>query len=260
MVLLTDFGSRDLYAGVLKGVIRGICPLAVMTDLTHGVEPQNILQGAMILEDAFRYFPPGTVFLCVVDPGVGTSRKAIAVRTSHYFFVGPDNGLLSLAARTERRVQIRLIKNRRYLRAKGKISATFHGRDIFAPAAAHIAADPANFDKLGPRLKSLTPADVPRIRRDARGLSGVITAFDHYGNALTNIRIADIAPKLRKSGIVRVNHHSVGPLIRTYGHASSRLIALINSFDRLEIAFPNGSAQLRGGLSLHDPVSIRYEA
>jgi S-adenosyl-L-methionine hydrolase (adenosine-forming) len=181
ITLLTDFGSADPYVGMMKGVIATICPSANVVDITHEVPPQDIRTGAFFLERSFRYFPPHTVHVAVVDPGVGTSRKPLAVRSEGHLFVGPDNGLLSLAAKRARAVTLTRAS---YFR--DVISHTFHGRDIFAPVAAHLAAG-APWASLGPVARRIVKLPGLRARRSARGFRGAVACVDRFGNLITNL-------------------------------------------------------------------------
>ena len=184
VVLLTDFGDRDGFSGVLKGVILSINPFSLLVDLTHNVDSFDILGGALILKAHYRYFPKGSIFLGVVDPGVGTERKAIAVKTENYYFVGPMNGLFDLVLKEEKPLEVVELKNPKYrLRA---VNNTFHGRDIFAPAAAYISKG-IPLKELGKEIKYQFLLDFPKaIGRPGR-VVGKILYFDRFGNAVTNI-------------------------------------------------------------------------
>jgi S-adenosyl-L-methionine hydrolase (adenosine-forming) len=184
ITLLTDFGATDPYVGMMKGVIAGICPAAAIIDITHEVPPQDIRTGAFFLARSFSYFPRGTIHVAVVDPGVGTTRKPLAIRSEGHVFIGPDNGLLTVAARRAHAVRL---TRAAYFRAE--ISQTFHGRDIFAPVAAHLAAG-ASFDSLGPRLSRLVRLGNVRPRRVARGLHAAVVSVDRFGNLVTNLDFA----------------------------------------------------------------------
>src|SRR5690242_17368557 len=162
----------------MKGVIAGICPEANVIDVTHEVVPQDVRSGAFFLERSFRYFPKGTVHVAVVDPGVGTARKPLAIRAEGHLFVGPDNGLLSLAARRPRAV---ILSRSSFFRPD--VSHTFHGRDIFAPVAAHLAAGAA-FHDLGPPKKSIVRLRNAAPRRTKRGFAATIVSVDRFGNLI----------------------------------------------------------------------------
>ncbi len=260
IALLTDFGYRDHYAGVLKGVIAGIAPAARIIDLTHGVPPQSVVAGAVALARSWRYFPRETIFLAVVDPGVGTARRPIAVETrAGVRLVGPDNGLLSLAAREAgvRRV-VELCSPRYRLSC---VSSTFHGRDIFAPAAAHLW--------LGTPLRSFGPARAALeqvalkapVRRGNR-LDGVVIHVDGFGNLVTNIDCASVAglrasfPTRRLLVTIRKSGAPM-EILTAYGDAPAGVpLAVFGSFELLEIALRDGSAAQLLGAGEGTPVSV----
>ncbi len=244
IALLTDFGYRDHYAGVMKGVISTIAPDASIIDLTHGIPPQSIAAGAIALAESWRFFPPRTVFLAVVDPGVGTSRAPIALETrAGARFVGPDNGLLSLAARAAVITRaVRLTSERHRL---PRVSATFHGRDIFAPASAHIWRG-ARLTTLGTPLKSIVQLELPRPVQSASRLSGEVIYVDSYGNLITNIdretveRFASCFPLQTVS--VRIGR-GVTKILDAYALAPKGVsLATLGSFGLLEIAVRDGNA------------------
>ncbi len=158
ITLTTDFGFRDTFAGVMKGVILSIAPAAQIVDLCHGIPPQDILAGALALEESAAFFPRGTIHVAVVDPGVGSDREAIAVETERAFYIGPDNGLFDLVVKKERLKRAVKLQNPRY--RLPAVSATFHGRDIFAPAAAHLANGVA-LDEFGAPIAPLTELAIP---------------------------------------------------------------------------------------------------
>ncbi len=241
--------------GVLKGVIFSIHPKAEVLDLCHGVEPQNVLHGAILLENAYSFFPHGSIFVCVVDPGVGTLRKIIAARSEHYWFLGPDNGILSLALKRERKVTVRQLGRRDFFLTK-EPSTTFHGRDIMAPAAAHLASgkEGRRFEQIGPLVRHYRVLELPKVKQSFRSLEGVILYFDHFGNAITNILREHKPESFWKRARVLVGKKPLGPLQKNYASAPSRLMGVINSFSHLEIAFPHGSAKTRGRLKVGQRV------
>lgn len=263
ITLLTDFGTRDTYVGQMKGVILGIAPMATIVDLTHEVAPQRITEGAFLLETGLPAFPPGTIHLAVVDPGVGTARRAIAIATAQALFVGPDNGLLSAALPEAARpddapgvvpvpegVTVVELANPAYRRAL--VSNTFHGRDVFAPAAAHLAAG-VPVEALGPRRTSLIALPPFRARRlPDDSLEAEIVSIDRFGNAITTARAQEL-PAGPFTVIVR--EHAVAGPVATYAEARGPA-ALVGSSGYLEIAVPNGSAAVRLGLQLGDRVRI----
>lgn len=189
IALLTDFGLSDTYVGVMKGVITGIVPDARLIDITHAIPPQRIASGAWQLAMVYRFFPRGTVFLCVVDPGVGSARGAIALHAGDWFFVGPDNGLFSYVYAEQPVHQAVTLANTRY--RLSQVSSTFHGRDVFAPAAAHLARG-VGLGEFGPALDpaSLVRLDVRRPVRENGTIAAHVVHIDQYGNVVTDIPLA----------------------------------------------------------------------
>lgn len=232
LALLTDFGSTDAYTGVMKGVIAGLAPGLTVIDLCHAVPPQDVARGADLLADSWRWFPEGTVFVGVVDPGVGTRRRALVGRIDGRWFIGPDNGL---ASRIPGAADLRALPDAWGLPTR---SATFHGRDLFAPAGARLAAGLVRFDDAAPIH------DAVRLPPDP---AGTVRAFDHFGNALTNL-------PGRSDGTVRWRGREV-PVVRTYGDAApGTLVALTGSDGRLELAVVDGSARAAHGVAVGDRV------
>ena len=194
IALMTDFGLADGDVGVMKGVIAGICPDVHIIDITHDVDPQNIASGAWILASAYRYFPKKTVFVCVVDPGVGSSRRAIAVHAGDWFFVGPDNGLFSYVLAEQTIQAVVVLSNPAY--QLPQVSATFHGRDIFAPAGAYLARGITLFE-LGPQIDAATlqRIDIGPSERKGTQIDAHIIHVDRFGNLITSIPLT-LVPEL----------------------------------------------------------------
>ena len=268
VTLTTDFGLRDAYVAEMKGVMLGIAeaarrPLALV-DVTHEVEPHDITEGALALEAAAPYFPPGTVHLAVVDPGVGTARRGLALAAGGHVFVGPDNGLFTafLEAGEWRAFELAEADYRLPI-----VSRTFHGRDVFAPAAAHVATgvDPA---RLGPPLSDPVRLAWPEVHAVAGAVAGAVVHADRFGNLITSIHARTLAPMEGTGGtlpgcphpmegtggtlpgcphpigdlVIRVGGREV-PLVGTYGDLLvGRPGALIGSSGRLEVAVREGSA------------------
>ncbi len=260
VTLLTDFGLDDTYAGVLKGVIWEICPQARIADLTHQVSPQNILQGAYLLATACRYFPPGTVHLAVVDPGVGSGRAAIAAETPTALFVAPDNGLLSFVweeLSPQERAAARVVELREPRYWRPPVSDTFHGRDIFAPVAAHLAAG-LPLESLGPLRETMHLLETaPQVGADG-AVVGRILHVDHFGNCISNIRREQVSAVLQQGSFhCAIREHRFTALSRTYAEAPPGApLTLIGSSGRLEIAVRNGSAAAQLGLAIGDPIRL----
>jgi S-adenosyl-L-methionine hydrolase (adenosine-forming) len=251
ITLLTDFGLEDPYVATVKGVLLTINPRARLVDLTHAVPPQDIRRAALLLETAWRYFPRGTVHLAIVDPGVGGTRRPIAVEAGGHFFVGPDNGLLGfcLDLRGARGV---VLTNSRYHRRF--ISRTFHGRDVFAPVAAHCARG-VRLGAFGPALENPVRLPAPRLRRVGRRVEGEVLSVDRFGNLLTNLRGREL-PGPASRGVLRIGDARVRGLVGTYSERPRRgLGAVVDSSGQVEVFVREGSARRRLGVGPGAPVS-----
>lgn len=236
ITLLTDFGTKDWFVPSMKGVILGIAPRATIVDVTHEIPPQDVRAGAFILAAAAPTFPRGTIHVAVVDPGVGSARKAIAVRTSEHVFVGPDNGLLSFVLQKEPVREIRLLANPRFWRTP--VSRTFHGRDVFAPVAAHLARG-AKFAALGTELKSISTLAIQTPVRTSKSIRGEVIYVDHFGNLVTNIE----GRSLSERAIIQLGRKRIHGLSKSYADASvGDCIAVVNSLNLLEISVRDGDA------------------
>ena len=258
IALLTDFGTRDHYVGTMKGVALGICGGARFVDITHEVPPQDILTAALELAASYAYFPPGTTFLVVVDPGVGSKRRGIAVEAGGYRFVAPDNGVLTPVVDAHKTIQAVELSEPRYARAT--ISRTFEGRDRFAPAAAWLAAGVA-LTALGRPAGALTRLDIPQPRVTDGAVDGEVLRVDRFGNLTTNIDRAAFDGVFGKANVdVRIESHVV-PFVLTYADAAAgALCALFGSGDLVEIAENGGSAADRLGVGRGAPVHIARRA
>lgn len=275
IALLTDFGTQDAYVGVMKGVMAGICPDAQFVDLTHAIEPQNVRQGAFVLMTAFGYFPKGTVFLVVVDPGVGSQRRAIAARAGDCFFVAPDNGVLNYVLRRYPYAVINELTSPAHQLAQ--VSSTFHGRDVFAPAAAYLAAG-ESLDRLGGRVRDPQKLPQPTLALEANRLTGEVLHIDHYGNIVTSLGALAWASgddlvltpafgsvrKPQRFSASKASCHmgsaKIDGVSRTYAQVGQgELVALIGSSGFLEISVNHGSAAERLGVHLGDAVEVRIE-
>jgi S-adenosylmethionine hydrolase len=246
IAILTDFGAADGYTGVMKGVILGIAPGTALVDLTHEIPPQDVRAAAWVLHTAWQYFPRGSVFLCVVDPGVGSERHPIALQAGGRIFVGPDNGLFSyvLAAHTATPdARAILLENPRYFPAER--SATFHGRDLFAPAAAWLAAGVA-LDDLGPTrpVESLVRIELPQPTWRGDTLVAHRVHTDRFGNILTDIT-GDLAQAVFAAPAVTltVGGHTISARARTFAEGPPDALFLFrDSSGNVAIARRNGSA------------------
>jgi len=255
ITLLTDFGTRDAFVGIMKGVILSIAPTARVIDLSHDVPPQDIRTGALILRSAVPFFPRGTIHVAVVDPGVGSHRSAVLVETRDAFFVGPDNGLLSLAAPPGSVVRAFQLTNSQYFLPR--LSHTFHGRDVFAPVAAHLSRG-VRPELLGPSIPTIEQLPLPTVERTDTQLTGSVIAIDHFGNLITNITEADLHPFPRETLWVSIGPVQIQGLVATYATVPPGAIAaLINSWGMLEIAVRNGSAALQLRTPVGTSVCVR---
>jgi S-adenosyl-L-methionine hydrolase (adenosine-forming) len=261
IAIITDFGYRDHYVGAMKGVIASIAPRANVIDMTHGVVAQCIVAGAIALRESWRYFAPRTVFLAVVDPGVGTARAAIAIETrAGARFVGPDNGLLWLAA-SEAGIK-RVVKLTSPRHRLTNVSATFHGRDIFAPAAAYLWRG-TPISALGPALRStsIVTLELPSPTESSRELRGEVVYVDGFGNLVSNIdrqAAEQFGSRFRhKSLSVRIKGGAAMGILDTYGDApKGASLAIFGSFNLLEIAIRNGNAAAKFAAGPGTPVSV----
>ncbi len=255
ITLTTDFGLSDAFVGIMKGVMLGIAPKAKLIDLTHDIEPQNIQHAALVLASAAPYFPKKTIHLVIVDPGVGTERRAIAVDTPRAIFVGPDNGVLTPAF-SEKSKTYELTESPYFLKS---VSNTFHGRDLFAPVAAHLATG-VKPSKMGRKIKDPTTLDLPRPEVKKTTLHGQIIYADRFGNLTTNISIQDIERFLpAKPTALRIGRRVIKQFVRTYGDCpKGKNGFLLNSWNSLEIFVRNGNAKQTFNLNPGAAVTLRF--
>ena len=256
ITLLTDFGLKDGYPGVMKGVIYRIAPQARIIDLTHHIEPQNILAGSIILGRSYSYFPPGSIHIAVVDPGVGTQRRPIAARLGNHLFVCPDNGLITLALedaeKAGQEVEVVHLNQPRFWLPE--VSYVFHGRDIFAPVAGHLAVG-VPLSELGEYVHDPVRLHAPSPEALPNGWRGQVVGMDHFGNLSVNINAAHLAGLGRVE--IQVAGKHIRGLSRTFGEGRpGELVALIDSDNCLSICVVNGSAaeQLKAGTGA--PVEV----
>lgn len=259
LTLTTDFGLSDPFAGVMKGVILGIAPDVRIVDLTHEIPPQNILAGALALEAACRYFPPGTIHLAVVDPGVGSDRAPVAIQTERAYFVGPDNGLFTLVLPPDSAYRAVRLTNPDY--HLHPVSATFHGRDLFAPVAAHLARGVA-LEAFGEPHPNLVRLSVPQPLPVGSSLQLHILHADHFGNLITDLTrdayLAWLGTGAEEGVCLSVGGAEGVRLLRTYAEAQpGELFACFGSAGRLEIAARNASGARHTGLSAGASVTLK---
>jgi S-adenosylmethionine hydrolase len=238
--LLTDFGLQDHYVGAMKGAILGVCPEATLVDLCHEIPAHDVLAGALALDASFRFFPPGTVFLAVVDPGVGSGRRPIAMAAGGWVFVAPDNGVLTAVLAEHPEAPVHLLTHP--VLRRHPLSAVFHGRDLFGPAAAHIARG-LSLSEAGPAIDDPVRLSLPGARTMADGtIEGTILLVDRFGNLTTSLKEADVAALVAEGVEVVVAGRPL-PLVRTYADvAPGSPCALVGSSGRLEVAVNQGRA------------------
>lgn len=257
IALFTDFGTRDAYVAQLKGAILSLHPTVQLIDLTHEVGVFDVRAAAYLLDAAARYFPPGTIFVAVVDPGVGTARRPLLLATqADKCYVGPDNGLFTRVVQRERLKAAYVLTQSAYFRRQ--VAATFHGRDIFGPVAAHLALgiEPAQF---GPRLEDMVQLPYTQPQRVGETITGEILHLDHFGNIATNIPAAlctDFVPGQMVACTV-ADYTQVIAFVETYGAGpQDQLVCLINSNDEFEIALAGGAASVQLGVKAGERVRV----
>jgi len=258
ITLLTDFREKDGYIGIMKGVIECIAPGTRVIDLSHEIRPQNVKEAAYLLGRSYPYFPSGSIHCCVVDPGVGTSRHGMAARLGDQFFVGPDNGLFSILYIEQLKkgaaIKTVMLSNPEY--QLSQVSHTFHGRDIFAPAAAHLAAG-VDIGALGEEIEEPVLLDLPQPSIEDEEWNGEIIHVDAFGNLASNIRF----PSFSTDSAVRI---TIGdftniPLIKTFGDAyPGEVVAVIDSFGYLTVSVVNGNASLELGLGTGERIRVKF--
>ena len=256
VTLTTDFGTKDIFVAVMKAVILRINPSVRLVDITHEVSPQDIPSASFLFNAAHGYFPPGTIHLVVIDPGVGSNRKGIAVQTDHGIMVAPDNGVLTEAIANYPNILAVSLENQSYFLSE--ISHTFHGRDLFAPVAAYLSNGTA-IAELGPWISELVriPISTPKIKNHC--LQGEIRYIDRYGNLITNIdeRLFRQFCDNRGNFAIRIKDQSVRGLCQSYQESPvGSVLAIFNSFNRLELAMYKGNAADKLGAFLGTKVSI----
>jgi S-adenosyl-L-methionine hydrolase (adenosine-forming) len=259
ITLMTDFGLKDGNVGVMKGVIWSIAPEVQIADLSHLIGPQNVAEAALILERSAPYFPAGTIHVAVVDPGVGTARRPIAARIGEHFYVLPDNGLLTLVLEKNegqgQPVEIVHLDRREFWLPE--VSHVFHGRDIFAPVAAHLAKGVPILE-IGTQIQDPLRLELPRPQATPDGLRGQIIHIDHFGNLATNIRREDL-PGVQNL-VVYLRGAEIPGLARTFGERKvGELMALYGSTGSLIVSVVNGSAAERLGASVGDEVNVIFQ-
>ena len=276
ITLLTDFGTADGYVGSMKGIMLGIAPEARLVDLSHQIAPQNVRQAAYVLYTAYPFFPSHTLHLIVVDPGVGSARRPIALRTPRGAFVGPDNGVFSYVMAQEPVEAVVELSDPRY--RLSQVSHTFHGRDVFAPAAAHLAAG-VPIAELGPPVPDPITFSMPRVEITFDGVNGEVLHADHFGNVITSIgrlfwygEELSLEPAFQgavdsepvrfeaSTALISAAGQEMEGMHRTYAEVErGEVLALVGSEGYLEIAVREGSGADSLGLNPGDPVVLRWQ-
>ncbi|MGO8822300.1 MAG: S-adenosyl-l-methionine hydroxide adenosyltransferase family protein [Desulfomonilaceae bacterium] len=254
ITLTSDFGDRDGFVAQMKGVILGISPDAVLIDTTHSIEPFSSLDAALVVNGFFRYFPAGSIHLVVVDPGVGSNRRGIVVRSSGHYFVGPDNGVFSLIYSSGGPVRVRKIENSGLMVPKPH--PTFHGRDVFAPVAAHLSKG-TDFSEIGPIISDPERIYLPRVIKLEQGIEGKVIHVDRFGNLSVNIGANMLE---RPVDEINLGSLKIKKLSRTFSDVPDHEpLALINSFELLEIAINKRSAADSLGVGIGARVRVTWQ-
>ena len=266
ITLTTDFGTRDHYVGAMKGVIKTIAPKADIVDVTHQIEPHNVIHASFVLMNTVCWFPEGSIHLAVVDPGVGGDRRALLAATENYMFVGPDNGLLSYVYEDPAFLWVRELQTVEYFLQK--VSSTFHGRDVFAPVAGYLSTGESP-DKFGPLLLEPKTLDGVRGEVDSRGtISGEVVYIDSFGNLITNIDTSAFwegETKAEEDGgrsfpVIEIGGTAIRGIGEFYQEAiPGELGAHFNSWPLLEVFLPEGNAAEKLGVERGAPVKVSFE-
>lgn len=257
ITLTTDYGTSDHLVGVLKGVILRIAPNATLVDISHHVAPCDLLDGALTIGAAYAYFPPRTVHLVVVDPGVGTQRRPILVSADQQYFVAPDNGVLSLVYAREQNLTVRHITASHYF--LNPVSNTFHGRDVFAPVAGWLAKA-YQPEAMGEEITDYVRFALPRPKPDGSALKGVILRVDHFGNLLTNFASEDLPAEIALAGKIalEVSGKRIEKMAQTFAQGpAGEPVAILGSSGFLEIAVNKGNAARTLGVSRGAEVTLK---
>ena len=256
LTITTDFGTKDGFVGTMKGVIWKICPDVQIADITQEVAPQNVQEGAIALWRAYSFFPAGTIHVAVVDPGVGTQRRAIAARLVEHYFVAPDNGLLTpiIEDAEQKGLSINFVHLTNPAYWLQSISHTFHGRDIFAPVGAYLAKG-IKLSELGPEIKDVVRLPLPKPEKTATGWKANIAVVDIFGNLATNLAASAVSGNSQLT--FRVKGAEVKGLVASYGQRQpGDLVALVDSEGFIEIAVVNGNAAKKLGAQVGDAVEV----
>ncbi|MFC1502095.1 S-adenosyl-l-methionine hydroxide adenosyltransferase family protein [bacterium] len=255
ITLLTDFGLSDPYVAAMKGVLLGLCPDASIVDISHSIQPHNLDEAAFILNGVYRYFPKGTIHVIVVDPGVGTDRAVLAVDTSEYFFLAPDNGVLKYVLRDSPKARVFRVTNRELFLKQ--VSNTFHGRDVFAPVAAHLASGHP-IESVGESCSDYVRGKIINPIMKEKSISGEIIYIDGFGNGITNINQDMLTG--RKNIRISIGDQTIQNLVTSYSEVDiGTALAIIGSFGMLEIAVRERNAQKILDFQSGDSVQVNWD-
>lgn len=255
ITLMTDFGAGDHYVGVMKGVILNINPQVQIVDITHAIPPQDVHAAAFLIDSAYRYFPTGTIHVVVVDPGVGSERRAIVCQTEAAYFICPDNGILTHILQNEKYVRTIAVENSAYFLPQ--VSNTFHGRDIFAPIASHLSRG-ISIGKLGSPVAQPVQLPIPKPQLTDKAIIGQVIWIDSFGNLVTDISLEILdALEDRNSVVICAGGVRIDHLNRSYSESAvGEVLAIVSSFNRLEISINQGNAAQVLGLKRGDTITI----
>ncbi len=252
--LLTDFGTQDGYTGAMRGVILSIHPQAIIVDISHDIPPQDIEAAGFLLEAHSKYFPRGTVHVAVVDPGVGTERRIILAKTADYYYLAPDNGLLTFLL-GHPHVRFYQAANPDYWLPE--VSTTFHGRDIFSPLAAHLARG-EKLEKMFSPVQNIVTLEKPDAKKEGCSIIGRVIYVDRFGNMITNIKREWLPEQLERTEVI-VQGQAIGPVMPNYASAArGQLVATMGSFNRVEIAVNLGSALEYFNHALPEEIVVKW--
>lgn len=251
ITLTTDFGIRDAFVGVMKGVILNINPSATIVDITHGIPQGDLDAASFAIDQAYRYFPPETIHVVVVDPGVGTKRKILLAHADQRYFLAPDNSVLKYVFAQQPKFKARSVTNKKYFLSQ--TSRTFHGRDIFAPVAAHLSSG-VSFEEFGPEIENVVKGDIALPAKTDKRIVGEIVYIDNFGNCISNIAKSDV---LSDNVEVNIKHFQFEKLSDSYAeHIHGEPLAIISSHDYLEIAVRDGNAAKILNIKKGEPVEL----
>ena len=258
ITLLTDFGDQDGFVGIMKGVILTINPSVSVIDISHKIPAHSIEAGAYVLDSAYHFFPPGTIHVVVIDPGVGSNRQIIACEAENQFFIAPDNGILKFIFHDFGIQKVTNITNTDFFLPR--ISDTFHGRDIFAPVAAHLSLQP-DLSNFGKQTTNFHSGRIPQLLIHENSISGEIIFIDHFGNMVTNIPRKKIPVDIENHQFtIRFRNHTLYGIHTAYANGQPKeLISLWGSTGNLEIAIKQNRADVHSGLATGDSVRLEWE-